>query len=191
MEHYGVEERHLAVVNGDVPPFLSDLTFQLVGFPETQQGDLSAWITEAQGEIVYSDHGDPLNYLLEPVAGVAGELPPHHNLVSEVWLDCLDEGKLMSPPLYHHRALALGPARQLEGVVTCLSGYYGRERDFLHQLVVGLGGVAQEIFAKRGEKVTALEKEIADIKKTKEVEEVDMKAIKKNTNKLRAKKGQF
>merc|ERR1719319_2114573 len=130
-----------------VVPFLSGLTFQLVGFPETRQQDLSDWITEAQGELVYSDHRDPVDYLLVPVAG---ELRPHRRLVTEIWLeDCLDEGKLISPPLYHHRALALGAARPLEGVVTCLSGYSGRERDFLNQLVLGLGGVAQEIFAKR------------------------------------------
>ena len=133
-----------------VVPFLSGLTFQLVGFPETQQQDLSDWITEAQGELVYSDHRDPVDYLLVPVTGVEGELRPHRRLVTEIWLeDCLDEGKLISPPLYHHRALALGAARPLEGVVTCLSGYSGRERDFLNQLVLGLGGVAQEIFAKR------------------------------------------
>ena len=133
-----------------VVPFLSGLTFHLIGFPETQQQDLSDWITEAQGELVYSDHTDPVDYLLVPVAGVAGELRPHRRLVTEIWLeDCLDEGRLISPPLYYHRALALGAARPLEGVVTCLSGYSGRERDFLNQLVVGLGGVAQEIFAKR------------------------------------------
>ena len=87
MEHYGVEERHLAVVNGDVPPFLSDLTFQLVGFPESQQQNLGDWILEVRGKLVYFNHGDPVDYLLVPVAGAAGELPPHHNLVSEIWLE--------------------------------------------------------------------------------------------------------
>ena len=37
----------------------------------------------------------------------------------------------------------------LKGVVACISGYMGTEREFLSNLVVAMGGVIQEVFAKR------------------------------------------
>jgi hypothetical protein len=135
-----------------VQPFLSGLTIELAGFPEQQQQDLSDWINEAEGELVYSDHEGRVDYLILPLAGGPRTLRQHRRLVSELWLeDCLDAGELVEPQYFHRPALL--PATEgpgpLAGVVTCLSGYTGREREFLSQLVGALGGAAQEIFAKR------------------------------------------
>ena len=134
-------------------PFFTGLTFQLQGFPEQRQQDLSDWITEAAGDLVYSDHQGKVDYLLVPMEGWEGELRPHRRLVSDFWLeDCLDAndnaGQLL-PVEFHHRPVKRIAGRPLEGVVVCLSVYGGHVRQFLAHLVGVLGGLNQEVFAKR------------------------------------------
>merc|ERR1719239_1269871 len=60
----------------------------------------------------------------------------------------MDSGQLL-PAEYYHRAVGQVQGQLLKGVVACLSGYEGREREFLSKLVIALGGVCQEVFAKR------------------------------------------
>ena len=72
-------------------PFLTGLTFHLLGFPEQRQQELSDWITEAEGDLAYSDHQGKVDYLLVPMTGWDGDLMPHRHLVSDAWLEsCLD-----------------------------------------------------------------------------------------------------
>jgi hypothetical protein len=48
---------------------------------------------------------------------------------------------------YHHHPLVVPEETNLlAGVVTCLSGYNGKEREYLNLLVTSLGGIAQEMF---------------------------------------------
>ena len=134
-------------------PFLTGLTFHLLGFPEQRQQELSDWITEAEGDLAYSDHQGKVDYLLVPMTGWDGDLMPHRHLVSDAWLEsCLDydngTGHLL-PVEFHHRPVRPIAGQPLEGVVACLSGYVGTEREFLAHLVGALGGLHQEVFAKR------------------------------------------
>jgi len=137
-----------------VQPFFTGVTFKLAGFPELRQEELSDCIVEADGELVSSDYGGTVDYLIVPTGGwettaqsIGGIL--HRHLVSDLWLeDCLDSGQLL-PAEYHHRAVGQVQGQLLKGVVACLSGYGGREREFLSKLVIALGGVSQEVFAKR------------------------------------------
>jgi len=137
-----------------VQPFFSGVTFKLAGFPELRQQELSDWITEAGGELVFSNQGVTVDYLIVPMGGwaiteqaMSGIL--HRHLVSDIWLeDCLDSEQLL-PAEYHHRVLGQIQGQPLKGVVACLSGYGGREREFLSKLVTALGGNSQEVFAKR------------------------------------------
>jgi len=158
LAQYGMKEQNSTTMTetatmSQVLPFFSGLTFQLLGFPEQRQQELSDWITEAEGDLVYSDHQGKVDYLLVPIAGWNGELRPHRRLVTELWLeDCLDAnngaGQLL-PIEFQYRPVKPIAGQPLEGVVACLSGYGGNVRVFLAHLVGALGGLNQEVFAKR------------------------------------------
>ena len=135
-------------------PFFAGTTFKLSGFSMQRQTELSVWIVEAEGEIVLSDNGVKVDYLVVPVecrevtAQTIAE-KPHKHLVADLWIeDCLDSGLLLSIG-YHHGVVGQIQGQPLKGVVACISGYLGTEREFLSNLVVAMGGVIQEVFAKR------------------------------------------
>lgn len=135
-----------------VQPFLAGLKLELVGFNEETQQDLTDWITEAGGELVYTDYTGVLDYLVVPVSGGSSR-HKYKRMVSSYWLeDCLDAGELLDVHYHHHPLVVVSDSSPLAGVVTCLSGYNGKERDYLNNLVTALGGTAQEIFAKRDNK---------------------------------------
>ena len=107
--------------------------------------DLTDWIREAGGNVVHSAFSGVLDFLIVPVlwSGRAKQL--HHQLVNKHWIeDCLDAGELL-PVSYQHVPLSgvREGERPLAGVVSCLSGYITRERQFLNSLVEHLGGVTQ------------------------------------------------
>jgi len=132
-----------------VRPFLAGLTLQLVGFNEETQQDLTDWVTEAGGELVYADFTGELDYLVVPVTGGTSK-HRFKRVVSSFWLeDCLDAGELLDVQYHHHPLSIKDDTTPLRGVVTCLSGYNGKEREYLNHLVTSLGGIAQEIFAKK------------------------------------------
>merc|ERR1719341_1718368 len=142
------------LISDEVQPIFTGITFKLADFPQLRQGELRDRIVEADGELVLSDQGVTVDYLIVPTRGLNPHQLlaisfPHTQLVSDLWVeDCLDSGQLL-PVKYHHRAVEQILEQPLKGVVACLSGYLGRERKFLSELVVALGGVSQEIFAKR------------------------------------------
>ena len=109
--------------------------------------DLTGWITEAAGEVVFSDFTGELDFLIVPVlwSGRAKQL--HHQLVNKHWIEnCLDAGKLL-PVSYQHIPLSGDWEGEppLAGVVACLSGYTSSEREYLNSLVQHLGGQAQVV----------------------------------------------
>ena len=109
--------------------------------------DLTDWITEAAGDVVYSDFTGVLDFLIVPVLWSGEVKQQHHQLVNKHWIDdCLDAGELL-PVSYQHRPLSgeSEAGSPLAGVVTCLSGYITRERQYLNSLVEYLGGVAQVV----------------------------------------------
>jgi len=68
--------------------------------------------------------------------------------VSVLWLeDCLNEGRLLNVE-YYHEVISV-ELKPLKGVVVSLSGYAGSEREYLKNLVQFLGGVSQEVLARR------------------------------------------
>ena len=97
--------------------------------------------------MVYSDFTGVLDYLIVPVFWSGEAKQQHHQLVNKHWIDdCLDAGELLGV-CYQHIPLAgdREAGRPLAGVVTCLSGYITRERQYLNSLVEYLGGVAQVV----------------------------------------------
>ena len=139
-----------------VPPFLVGKKVNLAGFDEETLQDYTDWITEAGGDIPYTDYTGVLDYFIVPVDKDMESKHEYKLKVTNNWLDdCLDEGKLL-PVQYHHKPITVpGSAAPLAGVVTCVSGYNGRERTFLCTLVTRLGGLAQDIFAKKDNKAKA------------------------------------
>ena len=126
-------------------PFLAGKKLNIAGFEEETAQDLTDWIREAAGEVVFSDFTGVLDFLIVPVFWSGQAKQEHNQLVNKHWIDdCLDAGELL-PVSYHHLPLSPGGEddRPLAGVVTCLSGYIARERQFLNSLVQHLGGVAQ------------------------------------------------
>jgi len=135
-----------------VQQFLTGSTLELVGFNEDTQSYLTDWVTEAGGELVYTDFQGELDYLVTPCTGGTSR-HKYKQHVSSIWLeDCLDQGELLDI-LYFHKIINIDKElKPIDGVVTGLSGYTGREREFLNSLVESLGGLPQEIFAKRDNK---------------------------------------
>ena len=130
-------------------PFLVGLKLELAGFDEEMQQNLTDWVTEAGGELVYGDFSGVLDFLVVPVSGGSSK-NKYKKLVSSYWLeDCLDAEELLSIKYHHHPLVAPADSRPLVGVVTCLSGYDGKEMEYLNLLVDTLGGTAQEIFVNR------------------------------------------
>ena len=128
-------------------PFLAGKKLNVAGFEEETAQDLTDWITEAAGEVVYSDFTGVLDYLIVPVFWSGEAKQQHHQLVNKHWIDdCLDAGELLGV-CYQHIPLAgeREAGLPLAGVVTCLSGYITRERQYLNSLVEYLGGVAQVV----------------------------------------------
>merc|ERR1719186_2088825 len=135
-----------------VQQFLTGLTLELVGFNEETQSYLTDWVTEAGGELVYTDFSGELDYLVTPCTG-GNSRHRFKQHASSIWLeDCLDQGELLDIAYYHKIIDIDKELKPLDGVVSGLSGYTGREREFLNSLVEVLGGLPQEIFAKRDNK---------------------------------------
>ena len=98
--------------------------------------------------MVYTDFSGELDYLVTPCTGSTSRHRFKQH-ASSIWLeDCLDQDKLLDIAYYHKIINIDKDLRPLDGVVSGLSGYTGREREFLNSLVEVLGGLAQEIFAK-------------------------------------------
>jgi len=137
-----------------VSQFLAGMKLNVIGFKEEELQDYTDWITEAGGEVVYTDFDGILDYLIVPVEKIdlSDKYQPYQykRLVTCHWLDdCLDAGELL-PLAYHHNPINIeSNLSALNGVVTCISGYSGRERSFLNTLINKLGGRAQELFAKK------------------------------------------
>ena len=97
--------------------------------------------------MMFSDFTGELDFLIVPVLWSGEAKQQHHQLVNKHWIDdCLDAGELL-PVSYQHRPLSgqSEAGSPLAGVVTCLSGYITRERQYLNTLVEYLGGVAQVV----------------------------------------------
>ena len=127
-----------------IVPFLAGKKLNIAGFDEEYGQDLTDWVTEAGGDIVYTDFSGVLDYLIVPVTWSGETGQEYEVLVNKNWIeDCLDAGELL-PVSYHHLPLpAHRDSKPLAGVVTCLSGYINRERLYLNDLVTSLGGSAQ------------------------------------------------
>ena len=136
-----------------IAPFMAGLKVNLAGFDEETMQDYTDWIGEAGGEIPYTDYDGPLDYFITPPDSKIRPKHECHNIVNGYWLDdCLDDGSLL-PVSWHHQVVRdYGREGPCSGVVTCLSGYAGRERMFINTLVNQLGGTAQELFAKKENK---------------------------------------
>ena len=97
---------------------------------------------------MFSDFTGELDFLIVPVLWSGEAKQQHHQLVNKHWIDdCLDAGELL-PVSYWHHPLTTGDWEgepPLAGVVTSLSGYISREREYLNSLVQHLGGQAQVV----------------------------------------------
>lgn len=133
-----------------VERFLQDKKLALAGFDEANEADLSDWVGEAGGDLVFSDFKGTLDFLVVPPNGAKSDFKALE-IVTSLWLEeCLDAGQLL-PIEYWHRPIQALPTdqRPCEGVVMGVTIYAGRERIFITKLAEQLGMVAQEIFAKR------------------------------------------
>lgn len=136
---------------GEMSPsaFLEGKTLQLLGFPDHQQKNLSEWVLQAKGDLVFPGFQGSLDYLVVPYRGWQVQPVEYSNLVSEMWLeDCLDAWNLLVPSYHHHPILVPQGCTVLTGVVATLSGFIGREREYLGSLITELGGKHQDGFAK-------------------------------------------
>ena len=102
--------------------------------------------------MVYSDFTGVLDYFIVPVLWSGQAKQRHHQLVNKHWIDdCLDAGELLAVSYQHIPLTGDREAGQpLAGVVSSLSGYITRERQYLNSLVEYLGGVAQVVITLLG-----------------------------------------
>lgn len=159
LAQYGAGDMTSATATEDlsqVAPFLAGKRVNIAGFDEEAAQDYTDWITEAGGDIPYTDFVGTLDYFIVPVDKEVSSKHKFKHIVTNIWLDdCLDDGKLLPAAYFHKPITVVDGCSPLEGVVTCLSGYNGRERNFLNCLVEKLGGTAQDIFAKKDNKAKA------------------------------------
>ena len=136
--------------------FLIGKRLYLSGFPTKTEQELSDWVNEAGGDIVYSDFDGVLDYLVLPPEGLpTGKARPFKakEVVSSMWLeDALDRAELCDIEYFHRPldgAVELREEKPCEGVVIGVSNYSGKERLFLTLVAETLGMIAQDVFAKR------------------------------------------
>jgi len=138
--------------SSQLDPFFNDIKFELNGFPEETEEELTEWITETGGEVMFSDFTGQVDYLITPLHGGSGKLK-HKEHLTNLWIEeCLDEVNFVEKQYYHYPVKQKIDSAPLEGIVTCVSGYTGKERVYINEVIALLGGNPQEMFAKKDNK---------------------------------------
>ena len=149
------EHTQMTEADTQVERFLLDKKLAILGFEEEPESEISEWIQEAGGEIIFNDFDGIVDYLVVPAEGYSHKPLKYksRNVVSNYWLeDCVEKGELVEFEYYHFPINFDTEAKPCNGAVIGITGYAGRERSFIISIAQALGMVAQEIFAKRDKK---------------------------------------
>ena len=135
--------------------FFSGKIFLLVGFDKENTFEFSECVKEVGGKIVSNDFEGDIDFLIVPptVDRLIHQNISAKKLVSSYWLeDCLEQGIQLKPQYYHSPINSSQNDKPCTGVVIGITGYCGKEREFIHTVAEALGMISQEIFAKRDKK---------------------------------------
>lgn len=71
-------------------------------------------------------------------------------IINSLWIEsCIEEDKIIPVEYYHQPVVLDESKRPLEGCVLGLSGFSGKERQFIMELATSMGAICQDVFAKK------------------------------------------
>lgn len=125
------------------------LNFVVVGLENSTTYVEQDLIQKYGGTVVRKSFKGVPDYAVVPLSG-APLKQTSTNIVTVLWLEsCIEENSIL-PILYFHQPITLDvKKRPLEGCVLGLSGYSGKERQFISELAAALGAICQDVFAKK------------------------------------------
>ncbi|KAK3930026.1 DNA topoisomerase 2-binding protein 1-A [Frankliniella fusca] len=133
----------------DVETQEDSLKFVIVGLPEASasyaEKDL---IQKYGGEVVPKSYKGVPDFAIVPLTGFTLRQTATE-IVTILWLQACIEQQGLVPVEYYHQPVVLDVSKKpLQGCVVSLSGYSGKERQFILELASALGATCQEVFAR-------------------------------------------
>ena len=135
--------------------FFLGKTFCFLGFDEENVSEFSECVKEVGGTVMNNNLETELDFLIVPptLDSMLYQTIHAKQVVSNFWLeDCLEQGLQLDVQYYHSSINVSDQNKPCRGVVIGITGYCGKEREFIHTLAEALGMISQEIFAKRDKK---------------------------------------
>lgn len=131
----------------EIPTIFEGLKFVVVNFSDVETTELKSNIEQMAGQVVSKSYKGVSDFAVVPIFN--SELrQTASEVVTEMWIaECFQEGELKEI-MYYHRPLTVIESQPLQNCVVTLSTYTNYERNFLKVLVIKLGGVFQEQFAR-------------------------------------------
>ncbi|XP_075216325.1 mutagen-sensitive 101 isoform X2 [Lycorma delicatula] len=126
-----------------------DIVFMVLGFDSEIMTQINKVIKDNGGCVMSQPFTGITDYTVVPLYGfsVTGI---HSEVVTPYWLDDCQQSKSLVPIHYYHQPIFVaGNKTPLENCVISLSIYTSVERQFLSELVVALGALCQETFARK------------------------------------------
>lgn len=130
--------------------FFTGLKFVIVGLPDESasyaEKDL---IKKHGGEVVPKSFKGVPDYAVVPLTGFTLRQTATE-IITILWLEaCCEQQSIVSVEYYHQPVVLDVTKKPLESCVIGLSGFSGRERQFILELASALGATCQEVFAKK------------------------------------------
>lgn len=122
--------------------------FSIIGFNQEDANMLKEQIECDAGKVVSKSFKGITDYIVAPMIISSPIQIAGQTTVNNLWIiECTEEGEIR-PVLYYHEPLFVPNAKPLENCVITTSGYSLFEKKFLKALIMGLGGICQEQFAR-------------------------------------------
>ncbi|KAK4321748.1 hypothetical protein Pmani_007486 [Petrolisthes manimaculis] len=126
--------------------------FTLFGYSEDNEQNLARGVEELGGKVVPAKHQGIIDYAI--TCHAEKDCLNAREMVSRLFIDDCIENKKLLPVEYYHMPLELpSDSCVLEDCTITISAYIGKERVFLEGITTALGGVYQEVFARKSNPV--------------------------------------
>lgn len=157
-KHNEEECQDSTMTNDPIPQdakFFFSKKFSFLGFQDENISEFSECLKEVGATIVNPNSENQIDFLIVPPTfdHLMYQKTRAKQVVSRFWLeDCLEQGMQLEVKYYHSSINVSDLNQPCKGIVIGITGYCGKEREFIHMLAEALGMTSQEIFAKRDKK---------------------------------------
>lgn len=136
-------------IAGSQDLIFTGLNFVIVGLEESTTYVEQELIKKYGGSVVPKSFKGVPDYAVVPLAGATLKQTAT-DIVTILWLEsCIEEGTILPISYFHQPVVMDLNKKPLNGCVLGLSGYSGKERQFICELAGALGAVCQDVFAKK------------------------------------------